>query len=148
MATSDNKTADTAEKIFIGKGEQTGWLSLALANRHGLVTGATGFIGRHLCRHLADRGHRLRVLVRPTTSAARRARLGEVEVITGDVTVPDSLPAAVDGCDAVVHLAGVIAATRRGIYDRVNTEGTRYVAPACAGRSCLSLERTRRWWRR
>ena len=42
MATSDNKTADTAEKIFIGKGEETAWLTLALANRHGLVTGATG----------------------------------------------------------------------------------------------------------
>ena len=42
MANSDNKTADTDEKIFIGKGEQTAWLTLALANRHGLVTGATG----------------------------------------------------------------------------------------------------------
>ena len=42
MVTSDSKTADTDEKIFIGKGEQTAWLSLALANRHGLVTGATG----------------------------------------------------------------------------------------------------------
>src|SRR5207237_6400546 len=42
MVTSDNKTADTAEKIFIGRGEQATWLTLALANRHGLVTGATG----------------------------------------------------------------------------------------------------------
>src|SRR5689334_23868026 len=42
MAGSDNKLADTAEKIFIGKGEQEAWLTLALANRHGLVTGATG----------------------------------------------------------------------------------------------------------
>jgi DNA helicase HerA-like ATPase len=42
MVTSDNTTADTDEKIFIGKGEQTAWLALALANRHGLVTGATG----------------------------------------------------------------------------------------------------------
>ena len=42
MATSDDKTADTDEKIFIGKGEQPAWLTLALANRHGLVTGATG----------------------------------------------------------------------------------------------------------
>src|SRR5437016_8205563 len=42
MAGSDNKLADTADKIFIGKGEQTAWLTLALANRHGLVTGATG----------------------------------------------------------------------------------------------------------
>ncbi|MCP1837476.1 DNA helicase HerA-like ATPase [Bradyrhizobium sp. USDA 4524] len=42
MATSDTKLADTDEKIFIGKGEETAWLTLALANRHGLVTGATG----------------------------------------------------------------------------------------------------------
>jgi uncharacterized protein len=42
MATSGNKMADTDEKIFIGKGEQPAWLTLGLANRHGLVTGATG----------------------------------------------------------------------------------------------------------
>jgi DNA helicase HerA-like ATPase len=42
MATPDNKMADTDEKIFIGKGEQSAWLTLGLANRHGLVTGATG----------------------------------------------------------------------------------------------------------
>jgi MoxR-like ATPase len=42
MATSDTQTADRAEKIFIGKGEQLAWLTLRLANRHGLVTGATG----------------------------------------------------------------------------------------------------------
>jgi hypothetical protein len=42
MATPDTPTADTAEKIFIGKGEQPAWLTLAWANRHGLVTGATG----------------------------------------------------------------------------------------------------------
>ena len=42
MANSDNKIADTDEKILIGKGEQAAWLTLALANRHGLVTGATG----------------------------------------------------------------------------------------------------------
>ncbi len=42
MVTSDNKMVDTDEKIFIGKGEQPAWLTLGLANRHGLVTGATG----------------------------------------------------------------------------------------------------------
>jgi uncharacterized protein len=42
MAISDNKVADTGEKIFVGKGEELAWLTLALANRHGLVTGATG----------------------------------------------------------------------------------------------------------
>jgi DNA helicase HerA-like ATPase len=42
MAVSDDKMADTADRIFIGKGEEPAWLTLALANRHGLVTGATG----------------------------------------------------------------------------------------------------------
>jgi uncharacterized protein len=42
MATSETQTADTLEKIFVGKGEQPAWLTLGLANRHGLVTGATG----------------------------------------------------------------------------------------------------------
>src|ERR1700756_2555059 len=42
MAASDDKMADTGEKIFIGKGEAPAWLTLALGNRHGLVTGATG----------------------------------------------------------------------------------------------------------
>src|ERR1700739_1052140 len=42
MATSATRTIDTDEKIFIGKGEKRAWLTLALANRHGLATGATG----------------------------------------------------------------------------------------------------------
>jgi uncharacterized protein len=42
MAPSDDKVADTGDRIFIGKGEETAWLTLALGNRHGLVTGATG----------------------------------------------------------------------------------------------------------
>src|SRR3978361_1877939 len=42
MATTKTKTGDTDEKVFIGKGEQPAWLTLGLANRHGLVTGATG----------------------------------------------------------------------------------------------------------
>src|SRR5213075_2365662 len=42
MAVSDDKMADTADRIFIGKGEEPAWLTLSLANRHGLVIGATG----------------------------------------------------------------------------------------------------------
>jgi DNA double-strand break repair helicase HerA and related ATPase len=42
MAKTEIQTVDTGEKIFIGKGEQPAWLTLGLANRHGLVTGATG----------------------------------------------------------------------------------------------------------
>jgi hypothetical protein len=42
MAETATGTGDTDQRIFIGKGEQPAWLTLGLANRHGLVTGATG----------------------------------------------------------------------------------------------------------
>ncbi|MCG2672342.1 helicase HerA-like domain-containing protein [Bradyrhizobium sp. GCM10023182] len=42
MTVQDNKLGDTDDKIFVGKGDELAWLTLALANRHGLVTGATG----------------------------------------------------------------------------------------------------------
>ncbi|HEV7879334.1 helicase HerA-like domain-containing protein [Bradyrhizobium sp.] len=42
MAPTETKTGDTDETIFVGKGKQAAWLTLGLANRHGLVTGATG----------------------------------------------------------------------------------------------------------
>ncbi|MBH5391443.1 helicase HerA-like domain-containing protein [Bradyrhizobium diversitatis] len=42
MTAQDSKLGDTDDKIFVGKGNEQVWLTLALANRHGLVTGATG----------------------------------------------------------------------------------------------------------
>ena len=42
MTATQTASGDTDDKIFIGKGEQPAWLTLGLANRHGLVTGATG----------------------------------------------------------------------------------------------------------
>lgn len=42
MTAQDSKLDDTDDKIFVGRGDEQAWLTLALANRHGLVTGATG----------------------------------------------------------------------------------------------------------
>src|SRR5438094_9147532 len=42
MTAQDSKLGDTDDKIFVGRGEQQAWMTLGLANRHGLVTGATG----------------------------------------------------------------------------------------------------------
>jgi len=71
-----------------------------------LLTGATGFLGRTVARHLAARGHALRVLARPTS---RLEGLPEgVEVAAGDVTNALSMTCAAEGCEAVLHAAALV----------------------------------------
>ena len=96
-----------------------------------LVTGATGFIGAALAERLAARGDRVRALVRVTSRAGALERLG-AELVRGDVRDASTLAAAVDGCDAVVHLAGAVKALRPGDFFLANASGTRNVAEACA----------------
>jgi nucleoside-diphosphate-sugar epimerase len=101
-----------------------------------LVTGGTGFIGRHLVRRLAERGDRVRCLVRDPQRASTSAGpdAPAVEYIQGDVMVPDALDAAVSGMEVVYHLAGATLPLRRSDYLEVNAEGTHRLAEACARR--------------
>jgi dihydroflavonol-4-reductase len=69
-----------------------------------LVTGATGFVGSAVARALAARGHPLRLLVRPSSDRRNLAGL-DAEVVTGDLTDPDSLVRAAAGCRYVFHVA-------------------------------------------
>jgi nucleoside-diphosphate-sugar epimerase len=99
-----------------------------------LVTGGTGFIGRHFVRRLAERGDRVRCLVRDLQRASGSPDAPVVEYIRGDVTVPGSLDAAVAGMEIVYHLAGATLAIRQSDFMEVNAEGTRRLAEACARR--------------
>src|SRR4051794_31918700 len=69
-----------------------------------LVTGATGFVGSAVARALAARGHELRLLVRPSSDRRNLAGL-DAEVVTGDLTDPESLVRAASGCRYVFHVA-------------------------------------------
>jgi len=69
-----------------------------------LVTGATGFVGSAVARTLAARGHTLRLLTRPTSDRRNLAGL-DAEIVTGDLTDPDSLARAAAGCRYVLHVA-------------------------------------------
>lgn len=73
---------------------------------HVLITGATGFIGAHVARMLITRGHTVRALVRKTSSLTNLQDLA-LERAEGDVCDAASVRAALQGCDAVVHTAGV-----------------------------------------
>ena len=90
-----------------------------------LVTGASGMLGGATARALAERGDDVTVLQR------RPAGLGLREV-QADVADPDAVLRAVDGHDAVVHLAAKVNITGAWAdYQRINVEGTRAVVEAC-----------------
>lgn len=69
-----------------------------------LVTGATGFVGSAVARALAARGHALRLLARPSSDRRNLAGL-DAEVVTGDLSEPESLVRAAAGCRYVFHVA-------------------------------------------
>ncbi len=69
-----------------------------------LVTGATGFVGSAVARVLAARGHTLRLLVRANSDRRNVAGL-DAELVIGDLTQPESLVRAAEGCRYVVHVA-------------------------------------------
>jgi dihydroflavonol-4-reductase len=90
------------------------------------VTGATGFVGHHVAHELAGHGAELRLLVRKSSNLANLEGIaGETHV--GDLSDPDSIKPALQGCDAVMHVA---ADYRLWIPDpkamyRANVDGTR-----------------------
>lgn len=95
-----------------------------------LVTGAAGFVGTHVCRQLTRRGSRVRGLVRSPAKAAERLAQMPVELHVGDVRDEMALRRAIQGCDAVVHLAAIAIERRGQTYDDVNARGTQHVIDA------------------
>jgi len=93
-----------------------------------LVTGATGFIGSHLARQLAERGDRVRVLVRQRSSLANLQGV-EVEAVRGDLLEPESLRALLRGCRKVFHVAADYRLWARHPDEmyRTNVMGTRHL---------------------
>ena len=68
------------------------------------LTGATGFLGSHVARALAEQGADLRLLVRRTSNLKNIEGL-KAETVTGDLRDPASLEKAISGCDTVFHVA-------------------------------------------
>src|SRR5947209_14854274 len=92
-----------------------------------LITGATGYIGRHLVSRLVAQGERPRCLVRDTSRAASILPADKVELVQGDTIQPASLEAAVQGVDTIVHAAFITADHKQSAgntYEKTNVQGT------------------------
>ncbi|MBS1904182.1 MAG: NAD-dependent epimerase/dehydratase family protein [Bacteroidetes bacterium] len=95
------------------------------------LTGGTGFVGSHTAEVLLARGHRVRAFVRPSSSLQWLEKL-DVEIARGSLHDPDSLKHALQGIDAVVHIAGVVAAKSKEAFYEGNQGATHGLLQACA----------------
>jgi UDP-glucose 4-epimerase len=104
-----------------------------------LVTGGAGFIGSHLVEGLLAQGHKVRILDDFTTGNPANLQhvRDRVEVVTGSVTRPDQVAAAVADCAVVFHLAALPSVTK-------SVEDPVLVHDICAGGTLNVLEAGRR----
>jgi len=90
-----------------------------------LVTGGTGFVGRHLAARLVEQGEQVRVLARGRSEAPG------AEVVQADIADTTAVAEAARDCRAVIHLVGIIRERRGASFRRVHVEGTRSVIDGC-----------------
>ena len=88
------------------------------------ITGATGFVGRHLASLFLRRDHRVRALVRDPSRAEFLAAQG-AELVVGALDNDAALTRLLDGADAAVHLVGIIVEQGSATFSAVHVDGTR-----------------------
>jgi uncharacterized protein YbjT (DUF2867 family) len=88
-----------------------------------LITGATGFVGKHLLDTLKEEHPRIRCLVRDEKKASVLCSLG-YEVVKGDVTDPSTLEGALNDIETIIHLVGIIEERGESTFEKVHVGGT------------------------
>jgi NADH dehydrogenase len=91
-----------------------------------VVTGASGYLGSHISRKLAEAGMPVRAMVRSKAYAQKEGRLAglNLEWVEADVTRPETLPAAFKGASAVVHTVAIAIEKGGRTYEEINYQGT------------------------
>lgn len=97
-----------------------------------LITGGTGLIGRGLVKALLLGDEKIRLLSRGALEDSEEFPSDRVEPFPGNVADRDSLAGAADGCDVVVHIAGIAEEDPPDLtFERINVEGTRALLEEC-----------------
>jgi nucleoside-diphosphate-sugar epimerase len=91
-----------------------------------LVTGGSGVVGQAAVTKILDAGHTVRLLSRNAAEDARQWPTG-VESWPASLSEPETLRGCADGCELVLHVAGIIEETRSLTFESVNVEGTRSI---------------------
>jgi nucleoside-diphosphate-sugar epimerase len=99
-----------------------------------LVTGATGFIGSHLCEELIRRGYEVTCLSRNTSNLKWIENL-DIRLAKGDCTLAESLPDMAGGFEYVFHLAGLTKARSDDEFFCINAQGTENLVKTVAERN-------------
>lgn len=96
-----------------------------------LVTGASGFIGSKLVHKLCEKGYQVRTFGRSSVPSHLLDGL-TIEHVGGDITNPEQVTKAVQDCEIIFHLAGLVSYKKRDIQRQygVNVLGTRHVLDA------------------
>ncbi len=98
-----------------------------------LLTGSTGFVGRGILTRLIDAGHEPVCLVRPGSEAKLEITVpGKIRLVPGDLFDQQSLADAMQDCDAVIHLVGIIRENRGtgNTFSRIHVDGTQNLLEA------------------
>ena len=97
-----------------------------------LITGGSGFVGGRLIQHMKALGWHVRALARSPQAERRVASLG-AEAVPGDLDDLTALKQAVQGCEAVLHVAAVFKLWgTREEFEHANVDGTRNLLAAAA----------------
>ncbi|QDS97358.1 NAD-dependent epimerase/dehydratase family protein [Adhaeretor mobilis] len=96
-----------------------------------LITGATGFVGSNLAKHVGQLGWDMRCLVRPSSDTSRLDNKA-VTLVTASLETGEGLQAAVENVDYVFHVAGRTTALQPAEFDATNVAGAKHLAEACA----------------
>ncbi|MHB8087793.1 MAG: SDR family oxidoreductase [Anaerolineaceae bacterium] len=89
-----------------------------------LVTGGTGFIGRNLIKALVESGHKVRILLKPSTTSPNFPKGIPVEVAVSSLSDQRGVRAALKDVNQIFHLAGAERKGSRGDLNQVDVEGT------------------------
>jgi NADH dehydrogenase len=103
------------------------------------VLGGSGFVGSHIVHRLSAAGYQVKVLTRRREEAKHLILLPGVQVEECDVFFEAALQRALQGCDAVINLIGILHESRRHSFDKIHAELPRRVAAACAAAGVTRL---------